>query len=195
MIIDYLNVTEIDDETLSEHFAIMDADAKDRVLSLRDDNKRRQKIAADMLCRRMISEKCGIPSESIVFGRTEKGKPYTVNTDLFFSISHSDNIVVCAISENEIGIDVEKIRNVRLRIAEKFASPEELTYIGDNLNRFFEIWTLKEAFFKCKGTGLGADIRSVTFDIDGGITCSENGYSLQFADITDGYICSVCIKN
>ena len=107
MIIDYLNVTEIDDETLSEHFAIMDADAKDRVLSLRDDNKRRQKIAADILCRRMISEKCGIPPESIIFGRTEKGKPYTVNTDIFFSISHSGDVVGCAVSDREVGLDLE----------------------------------------------------------------------------------------
>ena len=64
-----------------------------------------------------------------------------------------------------------------------------------DIDRFFEIWTLKEAFFKCKGTGLGSDIKSVCFEItEGNVSCSDNGYSLFFEKTSDGYVCSVCIK-
>ena len=157
--------------------------------------QKKQKIAADMLCRELIAKKCGIAPESIVFDKNESGKPYAVNADVFFSISHSGDTVICAVSENEIGTDIEKIKNIRIRIAEKFATEAELEYIGDDINRFFEIWTLKEAFFKCKGTGLGADIKSVSFRVDGGnVICSENGYYLCFEKISDGFVCSVCIK-
>lgn len=190
-----INVTEISDEILKKHFAAMDEQKKAETVALPSDTKKRQKIAADMLCRNMISEKCGIPAESIVFARNENGKPYVLNANVFFSISHSADTVVCAVSENEIGIDVEKIKSIRLKVAEKFADDSEIRYIGEDINRFFEIWTLKEAFFKCKGTGLGADIKTVGFDItDGNITCSENGYDLFFEKLTDGYVCSVCIK-
>jgi 4'-phosphopantetheinyl transferase len=194
-VISSLDVNGISDEMLKNHFAVMDEQKKSEILSLPSDVKKKQKIAADMLCRSMISEKCGIAPECIVFAKSENGKPYAVNANVFFSISHSADTVVCAVSEKEIGIDIEKTRNIRLRVAEKFATEAEIGYIGEDIDRFFEIWTLKEAFFKCKGTGLGSDIKSVCFEITEGIvSCSDNGYSLFFEKITDGYTCSVCIK-
>ncbi len=195
-IVSAIDVTKISDEILKNHFFLMDDKRKTETHALPSDIKKRQKIAADMLCRQMIADKCGISSENIAFGKTESGKPYAINADIYFSISHSSDMVVCAISEKEIGIDIEKIRKIRFRTAEKFATESEIAYIRNVENRFFEIWTLKEAFFKCKGTGLGADIKSVSFDIDANnIICSEIGYQLCFEEISDGYICSVCIKN
>lgn len=190
-----ININTINDGILKKHFFIMDKKKQAETVALPSDIKKKQKIAADMLCRQMIADKCGISLDSIVFDKNKNGKPFAVNSGVFFSVSHCVDTVVCAISENEIGIDTEKIRSIRLRIAEKFATEAELEYIGDDVNRFFEIWTLKEAFFKCKGTGLGSDIKSVGFSVDGaGITCSESGYKLCFEKISDGYVCSVCIK-
>ncbi len=191
-----IDVTKISDEILKNHFFVMDDKRKAETLSLPSDIKKKQKIAADMLCRKMISDKCGISPDNIVFDKTESGKPFAINADIYFSLSHSSDIVVCAVSEKEIGVDIEKIRKIRFKAAEKFATESEIAYIGNVENRFFEIWTLKEAFFKCKGTGLGADIKSVSFGIDGNnIICSKDGYQLCFEEISDGYICSVCIKN
>lgn len=192
----FLDVSEIDDSILLKHYYIMDETRKDETRALVSDIKKRQKIAADMLCRQMISEKCSLPEESIEFRRNSFGKLFAANADVFFSISHSGNIVLCAVSDKEIGADIEKIRNIRFDAAKKFAGASELEYIGENLNRFFEIWTLKEAFFKCKGTGLGADIGSVSFSVkNGDVSCSEKGYNLYIPQITDGFICSVCIKD
>lgn len=174
----------------------MDETRKAEMLSLASDEKKSQKIAADLLCRKMIADECSISEEEITFSKTEKGKPFAVNANIFFSISHSKNTVVCAVSDKEIGVDIEEIRSIRLKAAEKFACESELEYIGNDITRFFEIWTLKEAFFKCRGSGLGADIKSVSFEInDGKITCSEKGYNLSFENIADGCICAVCVKN
>ncbi len=191
----FLNVSAIDDKALSEHYGSMSGSRKAETDALHSELKKKQKIAADMLCRNMISEKCGIPEEKIVFSRNAFGKPFAENADVFFSISHCGDFVACAVSDNEIGIDLEKIRSIRFRAAEKFSTASELEYIGNDLTRFFRVWTLKEAFFKCKGTGLGADIKSVFFTFDGeDITCSEIGYELFAPTFADGYICSVCIK-
>ena len=54
-----IDVNGISEETLRSHFAVMDEKKKAEILSLPSDVKKKQKIAADMLCRRMISEKCG----------------------------------------------------------------------------------------------------------------------------------------
>lgn len=192
----FLDISEIGDEALKNHFSVMDKARKAETRSLVSDEKKRQKIAADLLCRQMISDECSIPTEKIVFSKNEKGKPFAVNADIRFSISHSKNIVACAVSDKEIGVDIEEIRDIRLKAAEKFACESEIEYIGTDITRFFEIWTLKEAFFKCKGSGLGADIKTVSFRIDGNkISGSEKGFNLYFKSITDGFICSVCVKD
>lgn len=159
------------------------------------ESKRNERIVADHLKRTAIADYCNVAPECIEFGVTEKGKPFAMNLPVHFNISHSNGLVVCAVSNNEIGIDIEKIRTVNPRTAKKFACPDELEYIGTHENGFFEIWTLKEAYFKCIGSGLGSDIKNVCFKInENGIICSAEGYVFSFVDIKDGYICSICTK-
>ena len=190
----FLNIESLDSENIKTGFEAMSDERKKESLALVTENKKLQKIAADMLCRQMIAEADGVDPSGIIIKKDKNGKPYAENSRYKFSISHCGNLVVCAVSKNDIGVDVEKIRNVRLKMAEKFACESEIEYIGDKLERFFEIWTLKEAYFKCKGTGLGADIKSVSFDVtDSNVICSENGYNLFFENVADGCICSVCI--
>ena len=125
----------------------------------------------------------------------EKGKPYVKGLPVCFSISHSGDYAVCVVSDEEIGIDIEKIRPINKRVADKFATEKEKEYILSSSNGFFEIWTLKEAYFKCIGTGLGKDIKEVSFDIsDNNIAFSKSGYEFTFCDINKNYICSICKK-
>lgn len=171
----------------------MSDERKEAVKKLLIPHKQKLKIASDNLCRHAISEFCGISPEDIEFRIGENGKPYTKGLDVHFNISHSGDMAVCAVSDKEIGIDIEKIREINPRTAEKFACETEKEYINSHKNGFFEIWTLKEAFFKCIGTGLGADIKNVYFGIDNKkIICSEKGFDCHFHDVAEGYICAVC---
>ena len=95
--------------------------------------------------------------------KTFKGKPYFKHIpDLFFSISHKDDLTVIAFSNYEVGVDVEKIKKADLRVIKRFLK-EEADYITecDSDWRFFEVWTKKEAYLKCKGTGLSGGLKSV----------------------------------
>lgn len=190
-----INTNDISEQELQGWYSAMSDERKtyaDRAKSAAD---KKSRIAADRLARKAISAFCGISADEIVFSKTKSGKPYTVNTDVKFSISHSGDTVICAVSDNEIGADIEKIRPVHPRSAERFATESELEYINENNINFFNIWTLKEAYFKCIGTGLGADIKSVSFSVDGEeIACSESGYNLRFHDVAPGYVCAVCEK-
>lgn len=189
------NISDISEAEFRECFAAMSIERKESVLRLQNEQKQKAKIAADYLCRLAISEFCGIEKEQIEFALTERGKPVAVNCNINFNVSHSGDFVVCAVSEKEIGIDIEKIRPINPKTAERFACPDELDYIKSEENGFFKIWTLKEAYFKCIGTGLGADIKNVFFNIgENGIICSENGFDCSFTDVADGYICAVCEK-
>ena len=190
------NISEIVDSDIAAWFNMMSNERKETVRRLKNLRKQKSKIVADNLCRNAISDFCGISPDKIEFGTTENGKPFATGIDIHFNISHSGDMVVCAISEKEIGIDIEEIREINPRASEKFACEKECDYINSHKNGFFEIWTLKEAYFKCIGTGLGADIKNVFFDIDNnGIKCSEEGYDCLFHEIAEGYICSTCEKN
>jgi len=144
-----------------------------------DDKKRT--VAGEMLARKAIAEWCGVSPESITFGTQKYGKPYAKNLSVEFNISHSGDIVVCAVDNNPIGIDVEKIRPIDLIVSKCICSDEELIYFFGHvpteqdfiyttdhhlLTRFFELWTAKEAIHKLRGVGIGGmDRTEVTWTV------------------------------
>lgn len=189
-----INIAELSDDLLCDWFKEMSDERKAETERIAVKQKRAAKIAADHLCRECIGKFCKAAPESLEFSKGAHGKPYVKNMPVFFSVSHSGDFAICAVSDKEIGIDIERIRPVNLKTAQRFAASEELKYITEE-RRFFEIWTLKEAYFKCVGTGLGADIKSVSFEINGGvINCSQPGFLCSFYEAPEGYICSVCEK-
>lgn len=76
-------------------------------------------------------------------------KPRFIKSDLQFSISHSENIVVAAFDENPIGADIEFMKERNFK--ELFA---RYNYKGDNISRelFYQFWTEYEAVIKLQGT-------------------------------------------
>ena len=128
---------------------------KEKADRLKDENKRKLSLAADMLVRKSISEELGIKKEDIVFETNENGKPYAVGLDIHFSLSHSGEYVFLALSDKPVGIDAEKVRDVNTDIADRMFTNEERQYVFKEeekiKERFFEIWTKKEAYVKMLG--------------------------------------------
>lgn len=116
----------------------------------------------------------------VAFG--ENGKPYFKHYPSFnFNISHSENILAVAFSDSPVGIDVEKIRDVNLKIAQKYFSEEEKK-LAHNNDDFFYVWTRKEAYIKQSGKGLSVPLSSF---------CSlenENIKTFKF----DRFVISIC---
>ena len=135
-------------------------------------------IVSDMLLRRVLSEKLGIPPAELVFAVTDKGKPYLEGGAYHFSVSHSGNIAAVAVNRDcPVGIDVEKIRPVSARIIFRFFSESDARFVlggsriengvieeREMMTRFFKVWTYKEAFVKMTGEGIGADLKSISYD-------------------------------
>lgn len=107
-----------------------------------------------------------LPQE-IIFEKSSSGKPYLKNhTQIQFNLSHSENMILCAISQNPVGIDVEYTnKNIDyLALSKRFFSPKEyeLIFSENNLenkkNLFFKLWTEKEAYYKTLGMGISAGL-------------------------------------
>ena len=131
-------------------------------LKLKEDKER--SLLAEILLKKLLKEE-KISYESIE--SAENGKPFLLGSNRFISISHSENAVACAIGKTPVGIDIQKIKPIKTALVKRVCSPEELRYVlkgepqtekpetleteiknPETLNRFFEVWTTKEALFK-----------------------------------------------
>ena len=101
------------------------------------------------------------------------GKPYLEGSGLegvFFSLSHTRGHAIVCFSGGEIGADCENMaarpggRTRYEGIAARCFAGDERGYIGfgqpGDTRRFFEIWTMKEAYMKYTGRGFAEGIRS-----------------------------------
>lgn len=98
----------------------------------------------------------------------EYGKPYADNGKKF-SISHSGDYVIIAISDYEIGCDIELMRDLDYeRLGKIVFHKNELKMLSeaeDKKNCFYKIWTAKEAFIKCLGEGFA--FKTSSLDLSG----------------------------
>lgn len=159
----------------------------DRYYELMSDEERarqqRYKLAKDKhnalitraLARTTLSCYLGIEPKRLIFSKSAKGKPEIIKPPipLRFNLSHSSNMIVCAVSlKHDIGVDVEDIsRNSKIdSIANRFFSEEEIKVLdnlseSDKRNRFFDYWTLKESYLKACGYGLSIPLDCFSFNI------------------------------
>lgn len=108
----------------------------------------------------------------IRYGYGPQGKPYLKDyPDIHFSLSHSGNMAVLAISDCEIGIDVQERRGYQEKVAKRFYHEKEIAVIeaisdsAEKANCFYQMWTGKEAYIKYTGKGMGQDLRSFSVDL------------------------------
>lgn len=163
------NIRDLTDTEYNKWYSLMSDDKQQRVDRFRFLDDKKRTVVGEMLARKAIAEWCSVAPESITFGIKEHGKPYAKDLAVEFNISHSGDMVVCAVDDKPVGIDVELIRPVDLTVAKRIFTAEELldlfghtpteqnfTYTTDNeiLTRFFELWTAKEAYGKCIGEGI-----------------------------------------
>lgn len=169
MVKEFLNIRDIPHEKYEKYFLLMSDEKQQRVERFRFDDGKKRTVFGEMLARRMICDRCNIREEKIVFKTGRNGKPYTKSADICFNISHSDELVLCAVNDTPVGADIEKIRDINSSVIKYTCNKDELDYVYESsiskeetLKRFFEIWTFKEACFKFKGTGID-DFQSLDF--------------------------------
>lgn len=163
-------------ETLS---LLIAPDKKARLDNYKSDIDKKLGLYADLLARVAIHQDLNIENSDIEFGANSYGKPFLINNqDYHFNISHTRNMIALAISDNAVGVDVEKIREIDTGISKRFFTLREQNHIekaqDDLYERFFEIWTKKEAYIKYIGKGLSVSLNS--FDVTS-IGMSEHFYT------------------
>ena len=132
--------------------------------------------------------------------RTDRGKPYFPEGGVIFSVSHSGDLWVCLMKETDedrpLGVDLQQIRKSRYEdLSDRYFSREEKAFIEEadtqeeKQQRFFTLWTEKEACGKALGTGIGRDLLAENVRS----RCAERSLALKMLHIADGYLCACCM--
>ncbi|WP_264530510.1 4'-phosphopantetheinyl transferase family protein [Flavobacterium sp. N502540] len=125
-------------------------------------------------------------------------KPYFSDTSIKFNISHSGEMVICALSdESEIGIDLELISNIPIDEFKSELTEEEwskITIANNIQDAFFDFWTQKEAVVKAHGMGLAIPLKS--FEIFDNVAKIDNeSFYLKEIKIDEKYKCYISLLN
>lgn len=120
---------------------------------MKEVEKQREPLCAYLILCLALRQKYGWKElPEVALGRL--GKPYFPGyPDVHFNISHSSGAVLVGVSDQEIGVDIERVRPVGQRMMVRLAhvSTEEA---------FFQIWVRREARAKRSGNGVGTIMRS-----------------------------------
>ena len=137
----------------------------------RQDAARAQGFAASLLLEYAVAQHFSWVVHPLSISIAEGGKPYLVSEPgVHFSLSHSADWAVCAVSDRPVGVDIERCEPGRRDVAARFFHKEEVRYLNSLLpsmreQAFYKLWTLKESFVKTTGRGLDLPLRSFQIDI------------------------------
>ena len=107
-----------------------------------------------------------LEERSMEYDLEKQGKPvFRYYPEIHFSLSHSGDFAICSIGDVESGSDIEWVRSGKTHLAERFFAEEELAWIrkadsaGEQEDRMFRIWTMKESFLKVTGLGMSLPLK------------------------------------
>lgn len=138
-------------------------------------SKKAEFIASRLLLRHLLRKYTDCDTSQTEAIPDEMGRPFwfenSVPLDIFFSLSHTKDMICCAISKHrEIGCDVESLqpRKYEIDLTERVFSTREQQFYKNLPEQqrsefFYRSWTLKESFIKAVGQGLRVPLQSLSF--------------------------------
>ncbi len=168
---------------------------KEKILRCLFVEKRKQSLGAGLLLEYVLNL-YGKDSSEIRIGENEKPEI----DGFFFNLSHAGDIVLCAVGNQNVGCDIERVSKEPKQIARRCFCKSENEYLDSfkgqaRVNEFFRIWTLKESYMKMTGEGMRLRLERMEFVFGDFVQVYRDGIkcscSIKEYEIP-GYKCSVC---
>lgn len=168
-----------DPHLLDRYAALMNAEERARHQRFAFAKDRHQFLVTRGFIRTLIARYVGVPPADCVFVSNHYGRPslQSGRTDarVEFSLSHTPHLIACAITRGrEVGIDVEDLDRMAVNpdLPRHYFSPAEVAALdatppAERPSRFFEYWTLKEAYIKARGMGLSLPLDGFSIHLEG----------------------------
>lgn len=146
------------------------------------------------LCVRMLLQHCGYSDFDLYYD--EFGKPH-LQDGTHISISHSFDFSAIVLSDKNIGMDIEQVKEKVLRIAPRFMDVSHLAGLSviDQTRKATVVWGIKEAIFKLKNE-VGISFPEHIFEDEFCLTDKKSKARLYFNNTVEHYdICFEPVEN
>lgn len=175
----YCNVEDLD---LSRAYSLLSSIRRKKVDNFRFLKDKKLSCGAFLLLKKMLDGQ-GIHNPQ--FKLSKYGKAYISNHEnIYFNLSHSGKLVLCGISDMEVGVDVEyNDSGIDLNIAKNYFYNSEYENIKKSkkpADEFFNYWVLKESYMKYTGLGFNLELNSFEIIIDDEITLKNDKNNIKF---------------
>ena len=148
----------------------------------RFEHSRRELTFTRALVRTTLSRYAAVAPAAWTFRENAYGRPeidpaaHPEVGPLRFNLSNTRGLIACVVAlDREVGVDVEDTERPgeSVGIADSFFSRAEVTALralpeDRRRARFFDYWTLKEAYIKARGMGLSIPLDQFSFVLDQG---------------------------
>ena len=152
----------------------MDRERYEHICKIKSEANRMRSLSAGLLIKEMC-DRLDVKDARIL--RDDHGKPYLEgHSELFFNLSHSGEYVALAYGDDPVGIDIQEVRNVPDSFAQRILNEKEYDlYDLSDTKAICRVWTIKEAYSKLIGLGLGYDFRNCMISKDDAGICDITG--------------------
>ena len=179
----YTNLEQYDEAAIEQCLKQMPPSQVERINQVHHLQGKREKVIAWQLLINALHE-LGI-ADTPQIDYNPHGKPFLKNhPEVHYNISHCRTAVALAIdTERPVGIDVESRRKISDSLIRKVCNLEEQQRVNnseDSTLEFIRIWTRKEAYYKCIGTGIQDDLHETEKLI------LERGLKIETHPLPDG---------
>jgi len=190
--------SDIASRTVRMLAGVMAADERERLSRFAAELHRRQYAIGRGLLRMLIGAYLECEPQFVRFAYGPTGKPQLAGQAferLRFNVAHSGEVVALAFAKSaDVGIDVERIVATHdwLDVARHTCTRRELDSVVQlppavRQERFFSIWTRREAFVKATGQGISALTRELE------IPSTSDGWHVVPVDAGPGYAAAVAV--
>lgn len=178
----YLFQDEVQDpELLAEYRTWMTEEERARCDRYYFEHSRKEYLLTRALVRASLSLYHPIHPSRWRFRSTQHGRPELAEPaepaelgPLRFNLSNTRGLIALLLVRGaDVGVDVEDREHARqtVEIAERYFSPSEVDAMmalppHARRDRFFQYWTLKEAYIKARGLGLAIPLDKFSFVLD-----------------------------
>jgi 4'-phosphopantetheinyl transferase len=204
----YMDITPFENEKFfREKKEMLSPYRQQKLALLKHEKDKNRSLAAGTLLNHALSV-YGLQEREMEYEFGEWGKPsFKYYPEIHFSLSHSGDFCLCSIGDRPVGNDIERIRQGRTKVADRFFAKEELDWLyaaedeKERERRMFRIWTMKESFLKVTGRGMSLSLKDfavcmdeehqkirVKHEID------AKYYHMREYEEIEGYCVSVCCQ-
>lgn len=148
-----LNLSHVPSDTYDSALLLISSERQKYVETFEDSLHRAQALYSTLLLEFAL-EKAGLSPDLLIFD--EENRPVLPSGKGFASSSCSGNLAACALSQDPVGIDIQKHQGADPAIARHFLHPDEQSYLfslsqEEQNSMFYSLWCRKECYVKAEG--------------------------------------------